>query len=480
MNRYFNQQMKSPFVKAALFSLVVAFLFSVFGIASAKKKDDEMEVVFFNPDSGSQNPVDATNALQTFCNVLKKRRGWNLRAYFFKKKKDLDHFLDSRKVDFGILSQIYVVENYKKRGIVPFVIPVRNGKTTYRKVILVQKAKHYHDLQDLKGKVLASTALGDENIPFYNKVVFRGEIDVRKHFKEIKLVDSANSAIMALLYGQVDAAAVTLASFTIMKDLNPQISRKLESIYTSAETPISPMCYFKNNIDLKILPEMKKILLTMHNDPVGRQSMLAFQVEAWENTSMANFKETERILHGLSQKPTPAPVVEVAGKQVTKKPAEEIPVIKRIQAYKDNGKFIVNTWVEEAKPGIDTKATKVKVSIAGAAWTVNNMTYLNNNKYTYSIDLPKKAASPESKEIVYKVKSGDTLGKIARKFLKSSKKYMIIATYNKIQNPNLIYIGQILKFKAGETKVTQVKFVISAKDLKGKEVKSSVKSKFIL
>jgi ABC-type phosphate/phosphonate transport system substrate-binding protein/LysM repeat protein len=458
-------------------------------MAVSQTPPDEMEVVFFNPDTASQNPVDATNALQTFCNVINKKENWNIRAYFFKKQKDLDTFLDSKKVDLGILSQVYVAENYEKRHLVPFVAPVRDGKTTYRKVVIVDKASGYKDIQDLKGKVLAGTYLGEENIPFYNKVVFRGELDITTHFKEIKVVDSANSAIMAVLYGQVDAAAVTLASFTIMQDLNPQVKSKLVSIFTSAETPISPMVYFSDNIDMKRLPKLKEILLGMHNDPVGRQSMLAFQVEAWEPCSLEDLKETERILKSQAtvavktEETGKTPVV-VPGKEATPPPLakEGAPVMSRTQAIKsdDGGKIVFNAWVTEEKPGIDKNAVTVSYSVDGAAEVKKKMDYVSGDQFSASIDFAGKKESSGSSETKYAIKPGDTLGKIAAKFLGSSKKYMVIAALNNITDPNLIQVGQELRIKTGEEKVTEVKYYVTAKDTKGIEAKSPARSQFIL
>ena len=45
----------------------------------------------------------------------------------------------------------------------------------------------------------------------------------------------------------------------------------------------------------------------------------------------------------------------------------------------------------------------------------------------------------------YTVKSGDTLYSIAKSKLGSGDKYQYLATYNGISNPNLIYVGQVLK-----------------------------------
>ena len=50
--------------------------------------------------------------------------------------------------------------------------------------------------------------------------------------------------------------------------------------------------------------------------------------------------------------------------------------------------------------------------------------------------------SKEKPTITYRVKSGDTLSEIAKKFNTTVEK---LVELNNIQNPNLIYVGQILK-----------------------------------
>ena len=44
----------------------------------------------------------------------------------------------------------------------------------------------------------------------------------------------------------------------------------------------------------------------------------------------------------------------------------------------------------------------------------------------------------------YKIKSGDTLAKIAKKFYGDAQKYMLIAKANDIRDPNKIKVGQVL------------------------------------
>ncbi len=55
-------------------------------------------------------------------------------------------------------------------------------------------------------------------------------------------------------------------------------------------------------------------------------------------------------------------------------------------------------------------------------------------------------STPKTVPTPYTVKKGDTLWAICKKKLGDGSKYPEIAKLNKIKNPNLIYVGQVIKF----------------------------------
>lgn len=58
---------------------------------------------------------------------------------------------------------------------------------------------------------------------------------------------------------------------------------------------------------------------------------------------------------------------------------------------------------------------------------------------------PSKKPAAKSSTRYYVVKKGDTLGKISLKYYKTASKWPLIASANKIKNPNLIKVGQKLR-----------------------------------
>lgn len=63
----------------------------------------------------------------------------------------------------------------------------------------------------------------------------------------------------------------------------------------------------------------------------------------------------------------------------------------------------------------------------------------------------REAMAQQTKETTYTVKSGDTLWSIARKFYGDGSLYPKLAACNGIKNPNLIYVGQVLKIPDAST-----------------------------
>ncbi|MFC1851762.1 PhnD/SsuA/transferrin family substrate-binding protein [candidate division CSSED10-310 bacterium] len=446
-------------------------------------------VVYFNPDVTIEDPIAAVSAMKPFTNFIGKKLGVQLEPYFFKKQVDLDRFIESNKVAFGIFSQMYIVENFRKRSFEPIAIVLKEGQPYYRKVVLVRTDSEFQTLADLEGKVLATTALGDDNIPFLNKVVFRGEIDVNTHFGKLTVVDSANSAIMAVMYKQADAAAANYLNYVFLQELNPQVRKQLKSIYTSAKTPLPGLVYFKGNLPQDLVDTAIKEMLIMHENPIGAQTMLAFQVEAWGPATIKDWADTARLLDiSLSDQPVPKakPSPEpdsVKTEQIQAEPEKPVekekPSIqfKRIVAIDnpEENTITVRAVITQETPGVDPSQVQVKYSISsGQSGTVKLEPGADDN-FSGLIKLPAVDASQGAQKIEYTIKPGDTMGKIAKKLLGDSRKYMLIATFNKIENPNVIYAGTKLTVISGEFSGLDIDYDIVAVDKDGHQFQSRPK-----
>ena len=106
--------------------------------------------------------------------------------------------------------------------------------------------------------------------------------------------------------------------------------------------------------------------------------------------------------------------------------------------------------VDDAKEGFDiTVSIKLKQWRAYGTKTVVIKTPPPSKptaKPTATVQQPKRETTTAPKTTTYTVKSGDCLWNIAKKYLGNGSRYTEIYNLNKdkIKNPNLIYVGQVL------------------------------------
>lgn len=103
--------------------------------------------------------------------------------------------------------------------------------------------------------------------------------------------------------------------------------------------------------------------------------------------------------------------------------------------------------VEDASEGFDLKVTvKLKQYKEYGTKTVK-VTIKQQKKVVTPAPAPRPAeTAPKPQNQTYTVKSGDCLWNIAKKYYGNGSKYTVIynANRDKISNPNLIYVGQVL------------------------------------
>lgn len=102
------------------------------------------------------------------------------------------------------------------------------------------------------------------------------------------------------------------------------------------------------------------------------------------------------------------------------------------------------TITEDAKNGLDLKVT-IKLKQYKSYSTKTVKVTVKQEKTTATVE-PKRSTESAPAKKTYTVKKGDCLWNIAKQYLGNGAKYTEIYNLNKdkIKNPNLIYVGQVL------------------------------------
>ena len=97
-------------------------------------------------------------------------------------------------------------------------------------------------------------------------------------FGSVESVGKASRAVLPVFFGKADAVIVTLEAYETMEELNPQLSRTLETVVVSPSFSRALICV-RDSFLRRVGDRVEDSLLFLHNDPQGRQLLTLFHVD---------------------------------------------------------------------------------------------------------------------------------------------------------------------------------------------------------
>ena len=142
-------------------------------------------------------------------------------------------------------------------------------------VVLVQKNSGIKKIEDLKSGSIAIQQ-NDESAELYIEDV------MYKKYKDPKVLfdkyPTRQRALLKLFFGKSTAAVITNKSFEILKELNPQISQKIE-ILTTINLQANSFGLLRKSLNLTIKEKLVKIALNVHKTPRGKELLALYKTE---------------------------------------------------------------------------------------------------------------------------------------------------------------------------------------------------------
>lgn len=137
----------------------------------------------------------------------------------------------------------------------------------------------------------------------------------------------------------------------------------------------------------------------------------------------------------------------VASEETIKLKAGDTVKLQGLGKYLSGDYYVKDITRQVSKNGYSHSATLIKTDFGNSLKTVSKTSAKNNNtKKESTEEKVSSSSSSKSAQRTYTVKKGDCLWNIAKKFYGNGALYTKIydANTNKIANPNLIYVGQVL------------------------------------
>lgn len=165
------------------------------------------------------------------------------------------------------------IKNSSKIGLKPALAPSINNEAGANYYILVKKGENYQKLKDLKNKTIGLTSERSHyaSILWLDILLVKNHLPSKeKYFKKIEYSEKQSKLILNLFFGETDACVVTDHDFQIMKELNPQIGKRLKYILISPKYLWGLVCFtsFFSEKEKKLFVETS---LKFQNLPSGKQ-----------------------------------------------------------------------------------------------------------------------------------------------------------------------------------------------------------------
>lgn len=263
----------------------------IFTLLHTSVRSEELSFVFYQPNASFKDNVEAVTAIRSLEKWLSNELKITVKGNFFQKEADMERFIQESKPHFVFLDIRYFIANYKSKNMQPILVPIRQNSNSTRVVVIVRKDSNIRTIFDLEGKTLATTKTGNININYLSNVVFEKLIDVGSYFK-MKLVDTSNSAIMAVSYKEADVAIIDQIIFDTKL---PQKS-DFNVLFTSTDIIFPPLCVFPDRIKPGQITLLKNAFISKSSSPEASDFHNALGIDGWKEADFSMYRDIEKLL----------------------------------------------------------------------------------------------------------------------------------------------------------------------------------------
>ena len=237
------------------------------------------------------NENDAKAAVKAWGQTVARERHFATEpeARIFQNTPELLQALRDQTVDaIGISTPEYAALR-REVALAPLFITYNAGKCREQYLLLVCADSKLDHVADLRGRSLTFHANSRASLaqPWLDSLLLKdGDKPAAEWLGKIIRTPKLAQVVLPVFFHQMDACVVTLTEFETMRELNPQIGRKLKIIARSPELVPSLFC-FRADYAPAFQAQLFTGLRELHKTPAGLQVLTIFQSERIEDQPAA-------------------------------------------------------------------------------------------------------------------------------------------------------------------------------------------------
>lgn len=206
-----------------------------------------------------------------------------------------DLFID-HKVDVGFLCNTHFARQRNIVGFQALAVPVIEGyeKPKFQVYIIVNKDSGIKSLKDLKGKTVDfSDPLSTTNI-YAAYLLKKRNQTIRSYFGKAIYSGSHDMTVRLVANKMVDAGFIDGHIWDFHERVRPEYSSKTRVIQRSPDFTMPPVVVSKSMPE-EVRRKMAGILLSMHEDSVGREILKKLRIEKFVAARDDDYQDVRRM-----------------------------------------------------------------------------------------------------------------------------------------------------------------------------------------
>jgi hypothetical protein len=234
------------------------------------------EFFYFNPDSPQNNLGSLKQEFETYFSDKDFPCTFQPFTHFV----DFHRLNNERRPAFILVPEWYYSKYGKDLGLRPLLVPVRNGSTSYEKIILVAQATEAA-LNDYDIISFAMTTMGPNGETSHIKKIVAKELISIEQLNIINVPKDLD-AIMALILGQVKMALVAQDNLQVISDANPRITQMIKKLDASISVSMPVLCYVEGRAESNDVKKLIETFKKMTSEQPRNKIMEMLQIDDWQ------------------------------------------------------------------------------------------------------------------------------------------------------------------------------------------------------
>lgn len=260
----------------SLFKYLIFFTaFLAISVLSHPIAEAKPEFYFFSPDSSQSNLGLLKREMDNFFSGS----GYSVGFQCFAHQIDFDKRLKQNTSEYMFVPEWYRRKYGDGLKIKRILTPIRNGKSTYRKVLLIKKGSPI-SMDKLGSHSLAMTTMGPDASEILKQVLFP-DGQAKGKFRTV-VVPKDTDALFALALGQVEMALVSKGNLEQITKILPKIIKTVKPLTETAPIPMPAVCYAEGKVDAAEIEMFKTIFTSPGKKDMRVKFMEMLKIDEWK------------------------------------------------------------------------------------------------------------------------------------------------------------------------------------------------------